>query len=63
MPDAPWSDRASYYVDSAYSGANPGRPVETAFTTDLINHVDTTYRTLASRDGRVIGGYSIIVKE
>jgi enterochelin esterase-like enzyme len=59
MPDAPWSDRASYYVDSAYSGADPGRPVETAFTTDLINHVDTTYRTLASRNGRVIGGYSM----
>jgi enterochelin esterase-like enzyme len=59
MPDAPWSDRASYYVDSAYTGTNPGRPVETAFTTDLINHVDTAYRTLASRDGRVIGGYSM----
>jgi enterochelin esterase-like enzyme len=59
MPDAPWSSRASYYVDSAYSGADPGRPVETAFTTDLINHVDTAYRTIASRDGRVIGGYSM----
>jgi enterochelin esterase-like enzyme len=59
MPDAPWSSRASYYVDSAYSGADRGRPVETAFTTDLINHVDTTYRTLASRDGRIIGGYSM----
>jgi enterochelin esterase-like enzyme len=59
MPDAPWSSRASYYVDSAYSGSDPGRPVETAFTTDLIDHVDTTYRTIASRDGRVIGGYSM----
>jgi enterochelin esterase-like enzyme len=59
MPDAPWSTRASYYVDSAYSGSDPGRPVETAFTTDLINHVDATYRTIASRDGRIIGGYSM----
>jgi enterochelin esterase-like enzyme len=59
MPDAPWSDRASYYVDSAYTGSDPGRPVETAFTTDLIDHVDATYRTVASRDGRVIGGYSM----
>jgi enterochelin esterase-like enzyme len=59
MPDAPWSQRASYYVDSAYSGADRGRPVETAFTTDLINHVDSTYRTIASRDGRVVGGYSM----
>ena len=59
MPDAPWSSRASYYVDSAYRGADPGRQVETAFTTDLIKHVDSTYRTIASRDGRVIGGYSM----
>jgi enterochelin esterase-like enzyme len=59
MPDAPWSTRASYYVDSAYTGADPGRPVETAFTKDLINHVDATYRTIRSRDGRVVGGYSM----
>ena len=59
MPDAPWSSRASYYVDSAYRGADPGRNVETAFTTDLIQHVDTTYRTIPSRDGRVVGGYSM----
>ncbi|MGZ4388947.1 MAG: alpha/beta hydrolase, partial [Gaiellaceae bacterium] len=59
MPDAPWSSRASYYVDSAYSGADPGRPVETAFTQDLIAHADATYRTIASRDGRIVGGYSM----
>ena len=59
MPDAPWSSRASYYVDSAYRGADPGRNVETAFTTDLIQNVDSTYRTIPSRDGRVIGGYSM----
>jgi enterochelin esterase-like enzyme len=64
MPDAPWSQRASYYVDSQYKGSDRagtdrGRPVETAFTQDLIQHVDSTYRTLASRDGRVVGGYSM----
>src|SRR5215208_303122 len=59
MPDAPWSSRASYYVDSAYRGADPGRPVETALIGDLIPHVDATYRTLAQRDGRIVGGYSM----
>ena len=49
MPDAPWSSRASYYVDSAYRGADRGRPVETAFTQDLLEHVDSTYRTVADR--------------
>ena len=59
MPDAPWSSRASYYVDSAYRGADPGRAVETAFTQDLIAHVDSTYRTVASRNGRGVAGYSM----
>jgi enterochelin esterase-like enzyme len=59
MPDAPWSSRASYYVNSAYRGSDPGRPVEKAFTTDLINYVDSTYRTIAARDGRIVGGYSM----
>ena len=59
MPDAPWSSRASYYVDSAYTGADPGRPVETAFTQDLIAHVDSAYRTVANRTGRGVAGYSM----
>ena len=59
MPDAPWSSRASYYVDSGYTGADPGRKVETAFTKDLIAHVDATYRTVADRTGRGIAGYSM----
>src|SRR5829696_6014580 len=59
MPDAPWSSRASYYVDSAYRGADPGRMVETAMINDLIPHVDASYRTLAQRDGRIVGGYSM----
>ena len=59
MPDAPWSGRASYYVDSAYTGADPGRKVETAFTTDLIAHVDSAFRTVANRTGRGVAGYSM----
>lgn len=59
MPDAPWSSRASYYVDSAYQGKDPGRPVETAMIHDLVPHVDSTYRTVADRTGRAIAGYSM----
>jgi enterochelin esterase-like enzyme len=59
MPDAPWSNRASYYVDSAYKGTDPGRPVETALIHDLVPHVDATYRTIATRTGRAIAGYSM----
>lgn len=62
LPDAPYSQRASYYVDSAYGGDDAvpaGVKVETAFTRDLILHIDATYRTIPNREGRVIGGYSM----
>lgn len=60
MPDVPSSDRASYYIDSAYTGADfPTEPVETAFFNELIPYVDATYPTIATREGRVIGGYSM----
>jgi len=60
MPDAPWSQRASYYVDSQYAGGpSRGGPVESAFINDLIPHVDVTYRTIADRSGRAIVGYSM----
>ena len=59
MPDAPWSERGSWYVDSAYTGDDPGSPVETALTRDLIAHVDATYRTSPQRNARLIGGYSM----
>src|SRR5688572_3846014 len=37
MPDMPSSERASYYVDSQYTGAHyPAEPVESAFIGDLI---------------------------
>lgn len=60
MPDAPWSERGNWYVDSRYTGADlPGRPVETALTRDLVAHVDATYRTAPIREARLVGGYSM----
>ncbi|NUR93589.1 MAG: alpha/beta fold hydrolase, partial [Nonomuraea sp.] len=56
MPDAPWNERGNWYVDSAYSA---GKPVETAFTRDLVQHVDATYRTAPIRNARLVGGYSM----
>ncbi|MFG6199410.1 alpha/beta hydrolase-fold protein [Nonomuraea sp. JJY05] len=60
MPDAPWSERGGWYVDSRYTGADlPGRPVETALTRDLVAYVDATYRTAPIREARLVGGYSM----
>lgn len=60
MPDMPSSGRGNYYVDSAYEGFRyTGEAVETAFFADLIPHVDSTYRTLADRRSRLVGGYSM----
>ncbi len=60
LPDAPWSQRANFYVDSEYGGPfYPGYKVETAFIHELVPHVDATYRTIAERWGRVVGGYSM----
>lgn len=56
MPDVPSLERASYYVDTDYNG---GEPVESLFFNDLMPHVDATYRTIARREGRLIGGYSM----
>lgn len=60
MPDAPWSNRGNYYVDSLYTGAeSPGAAVETAFTEDLLTHIDSTYATVDDRGARAVGGYSM----
>ena len=60
LPDMPSNERSSYYVDSAYTGIlYRAEAVETAFFHDLIPHVDANYRTLANRESRVIGGYSM----
>lgn len=60
MPDAPWADRGSWYVDSQYTGSDyPGRPVETALTHDLVSAIDGSYRTVTDRAARAVGGYSM----
>ena len=56
MPDAPWSRRGSYYVDSAHA---EGRPVETALMRELLPHIDASYRTIVRRNARAVGGYSM----
>ncbi len=59
MPDAPWSERAGFYVDSTHTGEPRGRPVETALTRDLVAHVEATYPVVADRQHRVVGGVSM----
>lgn len=48
MPDA----GTTWYVDLK-------EPMETAFFNDFVPHIEGKYRTLKSRDGRVIGGLSM----
>ncbi|WP_158253348.1 esterase family protein [Cryobacterium sp. N19] len=63
MPDAPWSNGGNYYVDSQHTGtadgSTPGVAVETAFTGDLLEHIDASFRTLPDRAARAVGGYSM----
>ena len=47
--------RNSFYCDSA----DGKTPVETVIVKDLIPHIDTTYRTIARRDGRIVEGFSM----
>ncbi len=56
LPDAPWSERASWYVDSAAHG---GRPVERALIDDLLPAFDARYPMLADRGRRLVGGISM----
>jgi enterochelin esterase-like enzyme len=59
-PDAPWSQRASWYVDSRFTGAaDPGYPVETALTEDLVAHVDSCFPGRTGRHARIVAGYSM----
>ena len=47
-------------VKSFYCDSSDGKvPMESVITKDLIPHVDATFRTIASREGRVIEGYSM----
>jgi poly(3-hydroxybutyrate) depolymerase len=43
------------YVD----WSNGAAPVETVIVKDLVSHIDTTYRTSATREGRLLDGYSM----
>lgn len=45
----------SGYVD----GADGKYPVETVTIKELIPHIDATYRTIATREGRIIEGFSM----
>jgi S-formylglutathione hydrolase FrmB len=64
MPDAPASRRAGFYIDSLFTGTEQpklpaGEPLESAFTQDLVAHVDATYRTKNDRLSRIVAGYSM----
>jgi len=51
---------ANGMVDSFYCDAlNAPRPVETVIIQELIPHIDATWRTLATREGRMIEGFSM----
>jgi endo-1,4-beta-xylanase len=47
--------RDSFYCDSA----DGKMPVETVIIKDLIPHIDSAYRTIAGRDGRMVEGFSM----
>lgn len=55
-PDAPWVDRASWWVDSAYGGDPTGPFVESAMLTELLPEVERRWGEPACR---VIGGISM----
>lgn len=62
MPDAPSSRRAGYYIDSQFRGTDQlpaGEAVESAFTHDLVAHIDATYPTKTDRSNRIVAGYSM----
>lgn len=56
MPDAPWSRRGSYYIDSAHIN---GAQVETALVRELLPHLTATYRLSADGGAHIVGGYSM----
>lgn len=62
LPDAPSSRRAGFYIDSQFGGSAElpaGEAVETALARDLPAFIDRTFRTVAGREGRIVGGYSM----
>ena len=55
MPDA----GNSWYVNWAESAPDQKNDWEDYMVNDLLVHIDTTYRTIATREGRAIGGLSM----
>lgn len=49
----------SWYLNWAESGEGQKNAWDDFITKDLIGHVDSTYRTIASREGRAINGLSM----
>jgi dipeptidyl aminopeptidase/acylaminoacyl peptidase len=46
--------------NTMYSDSHDGKwPLETVIIKDLIPHIDATYRTIASREGRALDGFSM----
>jgi dienelactone hydrolase/enterochelin esterase-like enzyme len=46
--------------NTMYSDSKDGQyPVETVIVKDLVPHIDATYRTVASREGRALDGFSM----
>ena len=46
--------------NTMYCDSHDGKwPLETVIVKDLIPHIDATYRTIASRDGRAVDGFSM----
>ena len=58
-PDAPWSDRASWYVDSAFTGQPIGRPVASALAEDLMPWATRRFAVQPGRSARVVAGVSM----
>ena len=57
IPDVPYHNRASYYIDSLYGDKK--YLIETALNNDLINYIEREYRVIKDRRARMIVGYSM----
>ena len=61
-PDAPWSGRGGYWIDSAFDGDDrhePGAEIATAVVRELVPHIDATRPTIPRREARAVCGYSM----
>ncbi len=61
-PDAPWSGRAGYWIDSEFDGDDrrePGAPIATALVRELVPHIEETLPVIPRREARAVCGYSM----